>query len=329
VNPVRSIDVARKAGVSRTTVSYVLNGRTDVSIPEETRTRVLAAAEELGYRPNMAARALVMGRTGLISLWVADTTAIRHQADIIQSMHRKITSMGSDLIINRLVSNQEHDAPPENLADWHVDGILAYDIEPHFNYPKTSVPVVSFGNYYYTQGDFVGIDLKTGVVQAMHHLVSNGRRRINYLVSEWGSRPGDDRWDGYQETMLHYGLEPTYIKGRFATAAAGKAAVSEALQAGMKFDALMCFSDEMALGAYRALLDRGLKVPEDVALVGVDGLEELAYLEVPITTIVQPIDSVCRMASDFLKNRLADPKIADQQVVLPASLVVRESSDLS
>jgi LacI family transcriptional regulator len=329
VNPVRSIDVARKAGVSRTTVSYVLNGRTDVSIPEETRARVLSAAEELGYRPNMAARALVMGRTGLISLWLIDTTTIRHQADVLQAVHKKITRDGSDLIINRMVSHHEHEEPPPTIADWQVDGILAYNIQPHFTLPKTTVPLVSFGCYYYAQGDYVGVDLKAGVTQAMHHLVSSGRRTIAFVVNQWGNRAGDDRRDAYAETMAHYGLEPKFIVGTGATSLSAKQAVADALKTGMKFDALMCFSDEMALGAYRAVLDSGLKVPEDCALVGVDGLDELAYLEVPITTIVQPTDSMCRMAWDFLKNRLADPKLPEQQLVLPATLVIRESSDLS
>jgi DNA-binding LacI/PurR family transcriptional regulator len=329
VNPVRSIDVARKAGVSRTTVSYVLNGRSDVSIPDETRIRVLAAAEELGYRPNMAARALVMGRTGLISLWLIETTTIRHQADVLQAVHKRVTSEGSDLIINRLVNHHENEEPPQSIADWQCDGILAYNIHPHFLLPKTTVPLVSFGCYFYKQGDYVGVDLKAGVVQAMHHLVANGRRKIAYVVNQWGNRKGDDRRDAYTETMEHYGLEPVYIVGTGPTAAASKEAVSTALKSKVKFDALMCFSDEMALGAYRAVLDSGLKVPEDCALVGVDGLDELSYLEVPITTIVQPTDSMCRMAWDFLKNRLEDPKLADQQVILPASLVIRESSDLS
>lgn len=329
MNLVRSIDVARRAGVSRTTVSYVLNGRTDVSIPDETRARVISAAEELGYRPNMAARALVLGRTGLISLWMVESSTIRHQADVFQEMQTRISRDGSDLITNRIPSADVQTEAPRSISEWQVDGILAYNLYPHVKYPSTKLPLVSFGCYYYKNGDYVGVDLKSGVTQAMHHLIASGRRRIGYVVNEWGNHVSDDRRDAYTETMNHYGLEPNFIVAKQGTLKEGRQAVSEALKNGDTPDALMCFSDELALGAYKALLDTGRSIPDDCAIVGVDGNEELEYLEVPISTIVQPVSSMCRMAWDFLKNRLNDPELPPQQVVLPASLVIRESSDFS
>lgn len=327
MNPVRSIDVARLAGVSRTTVSYVLNGRTDVSIPEETRQRVLDAAKELQYRPNMAARSLVMGRSGLISIWLQESSSIRHQADVIQHLQPMLFASGNESLINRYSMDDDSSGNSSGTSlDWQVDGILGYNLGRGHEKVPTGIPSVSFGSYCYSEVDCVRVDLKTGVLRAMEHLIGKGRKKIAYVVNRWGEHAGDDRFDGYTEVMHSAGLEPQYIVAEIATMQKGRKAVSLAIEQGMKFDALMCFSDELAIGAYRAVLDHDWSVPSDCAIVGVDGIEETEFFEVPISTVVQPIESMCQLAWDFLRNRLSDPKLPHQQIVLPAHLLVRESS---
>lgn len=323
MSPVRSIDVARLAGVSRTTVSYVLNGRSDVSIPEETRQKVLDAAKELNYRPNLAARSLVMGRSGLVSIWFQESSSIRHQADVIQTLQPMLFSSGTESLINRFAMDK---TARGSSFDWQVDGILGYNLGKDHETIPTSIPSVSFGSYYFPNVDFVRVDLKTGVRTAMEHMIAKGRRKIAYVVNDWGNHRGDDRHDGYVETMEAAGLETQFIVTENATMAKGRLAVSHAIQQGMQFDGLMCFSDELAIGAYRALLDHDWDVPTECAIVGVDGITETEYFEVPISTVVQPIESMCHLAWDFLKNRLNDPKLPHQQITLPAHLVVRESS---
>lgn len=324
---IRSLDVAKRAGVSRTTVSYVLNGRTDVSIPEETRSRVLQAATDLGYSPNMAARALVMGRTRLISLWTIGST-IRQQADVIQSLQNRLNRDHHELIITRFSLAQDGVERPRAMSDWPVDGILSYNLNLQvMPEPPSVIPKVSMGCYFAEHGDYVAVDLKAGVVQAIRHLVSTGRRRIAYVVSRWAAHPGDTRYDGYVETMAQCGLEVQFIYGATATKRESRAAMQEKLKSGVDFDALVCYSDEMAIGAYRALVEHGLEVPADVAIVGCDGVDDLEYFEVPISTIVQPVDQMCQLAWDFLKARILEPTIAPQQVVLQANLVIRESSE--
>ena len=324
---VRSLDVAKKAGVSRTTVSYVLNGRLDVSIPEETRSRVLLAATELGYTPNMAARALVLGRTRLISFWTIGST-IRQQADVIQSIQSKLNRDHHECLISRFSVASGSVERTMSVADWPVDGVLAYNLNfsgsPE---PVSIVPKVSMGCYFSPEGDYVGIDLKAGVIQAMHHLVSTGRRKIFYITAQSAALKGDSRYDGYSESMEHYGLNSGVIKAASATKRESLVAVREWLESRPDFDALMCYSDEMAIGAYRALSEYGYEVPGDVALVGCDGLDDLEYFEVPISTIVQPVDQMCQLAWDFLKARIAEPSMPSQQIVLQASLQIRESSD--
>jgi DNA-binding LacI/PurR family transcriptional regulator len=323
MSPVRSVDVARLAGVSRTTVSYVLNGRTDVSIPDETRQRVLDAARELNYRPNLAARSLVMGRSGLVSIWLQESSSIRHQADVIQTLQPKLFTAGTESLIHRFSTD---DSSSRSNFDWQVDGILGYNLgQDHERIPVT-IPSVSFGSYHYSKVDFVRVDLKTGVKTAMEHLISSGRKKIAYLVNQWGNHVGDDRFDGYTESVQSAGLETQYIVADIATMQKGRKAVLHALERGAKFDSLMCFSDELAIGAYRALLDHNLSIPTDCAIVGVDGIEETEYFEVPISTVVQPIESMCLLAWDFLRNRLNDPKLPHQQITLPSHLVVRQSS---
>lgn len=321
---VRSVDVAKRAGVSRTTVSYVLNGRTDVSIPEETRTRVFAAAADLGYSPNMAARALVRGKTDLISLWMIGST-IRIQADVIEAMQDLLQEEQHEMIISRFAYASEDGRPPKPITDWPVDGVLAFNTGIHTP-PGMSlnVPMVSMGCYYSEAKDYVGIDLRWGTVEAVNHLVKSGRKRIGYLVNKWGAHPGDARFDGYNQVMQSAGLQPALVVVEEGTRKSGyKAIQSEDLK---QFDALFCFNDELAMGAYRGIVEAGLSVPNDIALIGCDGLEELAYVGTPISSIAQPTEEMCRLAWQFLKNRIEDPELPPQQVVLRPELKLRASS---
>lgn len=325
---VRSVDVAKLADVSRTTVSYVLNGRTDVSIPEATRKRVLEAAATLGYRPNMAARALVSGRTRLISLWMAGTT-IRLQSDVMKVLHDRLALDGHELVIKRVsaaLPGGDIKTTPLAISDWACDGILAFNIIDDDEEPKPGTPVVRLGVYVHRKGDYVGVDLHDGSCQAFHHLVSRGRRKIAYLVNRWGNREGDARRDAYFESSAHFGFEPNVLVAERATKEAARKVVSAAFVEGKRFDAIIAFSDEMAVGAYRAVLDAGRKVPDDVALIGCDGIDDLEYMDPPISSVVQPTEQMCTMAWDFMKNRLEDPGIADQQAILQANLVIRGSS---
>jgi LacI family transcriptional regulator len=158
----------------------------------------------------------------------------------------------------------------------------------------------------------------------MAHLIGSGRRRIAH-VSNVLTRGADARHDTYLDSMAEAGLKPEVIGGFEDRASARKRIREYCLEFGMP-DALFCHNDDVAMGVYRGLLDLGARVPDDVALVGCDGIEDGEYLEVPLTTIVQPIEEMCRIAFQLLERRIQDPASQLQQIDLYPQLVVRQSS---
>jgi LacI family transcriptional regulator len=324
-----SKDVARRAGVSRTTVSFVLNGRQDVSIPATTRQRVLQTAQEMGYRPNLAARALVTGMTQVVAVWMVDIHR-PHFARALQLAWQQAAQYNFEVIIGNL---ERHDDPLNHsrLAGWPVDGILAFEyperVDAYLDTPSSlSVPIVSMGAYHSRRTDFVGVDLAAGTRTALEHLLEIGCGRIAYLVQAWGNHTGDARYDAYTSLMREAGREPEYIVAPQSTRAAGRdVMLSHVKERGLP-DGLFCFNDDLAIGACRALNEIGARLPDDIAVVGCDGTEDTEFLGRSLSTIVQPLEPMCQLSWQFLKQRMEDPTLAPQQVVLQPQLVVRESS---
>jgi DNA-binding LacI/PurR family transcriptional regulator len=321
---VSSKDVARAAGVSQTTVSYVLSGRSDVSIPQSTRQRVIEAAQTIGYRPNRAARALVMGKTHLIALWTARVTS-SFCAQMVQRIQRLASSEGFEVIISGTVQGDW-----TLLAQWSVDGVLAFELPPEMisfkeKVSTSGIPFVSFGAYHTEGSDYVGVDLYSGTVQAVEHLYQVGCRRIVHLTSKPGL-VGEARSEAYASKAGSYGIPVKYIATQDDTSVSGYDAVSNYLLSNPCPDGLFCRNDEIAIGACRALKDAGLRIPDDVAVVGCDGIEIARFVEPPLTTIEQPIDELCELTWTYLQNRMRDRSCLPQQTILKPNLIVRASS---
>jgi LacI family transcriptional regulator len=325
-------DVARAAGVSGWTVSNVLNGSSLASIREETRVRVLAAAEEIGYRPNNTARALVTGRFSSIAFWMCFDYS-QHRAHVLHRMKQQMAGSGFEIIIRDI--EQELNTAPNTSRSFHlpVDGIIVLDTDtagPAFSRlnPSASIPFVSMGGYWTEERDCVGVDLYAGTVEAITHLIESGRRNIVYITPQPNKNwPADTRMAAYEKTMREAGLETRFIWLPDLSLASVRKASSEYLRdTANKPDALFCHNDDVALGAYRAICDVGATVGHDIALVGCDGIEECDYLACPITTISQPIDEMCALAWEFLARRIEEPDCPLQQRILKPKLVVRAST---
>ncbi|HEX5324603.1 MAG TPA: LacI family DNA-binding transcriptional regulator [Capsulimonadaceae bacterium] len=332
-------EVAQYAGVSGATVSRVLSNRPDVQISRDARARVLKAAKHLGYRPNGIARALVTGRTDTVALWIAELHA--YHAEIVRHIQRMLGDDRFEMVICDVTRYQttiadfaRHDESehyPIRMSSLPVDGILAVDRPDRVRnlllaHTKLRTPFVSLGSYQLDTVDYVAVDLRPGTVAAIKHLIESGCRRIAYVVWQDTNHPGDPRRDAYVETMQAAGLAPEYLLFTGNTRHSVREELPHYMNAGSPPDALFCFNDDMAIGAYKALHNLGLRVPDDILLVGCDGLSETEYLERPISTIVQPLEEMCRTAWRFLKNRIADPDAPLQQLILQPELVVRESS---
>jgi LacI family transcriptional regulator len=327
---VNSVDVARLAGVSRATVSYVLNQRQDQTIREETRRRVLDAVQTLGYSPHLAARTLKTGKTGMIELWVPSTyhSVFNHVAEQITQLAQE--SGQHVIVVHIRAETRESLASAGLLSGRNMDAVLAFDARDLINDildadPHTP-PIISLGPAYSSRTDHVGVDLHKGVLQAVRHLCLSGCRRIASAGLQTRLTAGDPRYDAYTHAIQGAGLSPEFIPLEQCDYEHGYRAVREYFDSANHPDALFCWNDETAIGANRALAELGLHVPEDVALMGVDGTRETAYVVPPISTVAQPFAGMCHLAWSFLQRRLQEPDLPLQGAVLPMSLEVRAST---
>lgn len=320
-------DVARRANVSGWTVSQVLNARSEFPISEDARARVLAAAQELAYRPNHMARALVTGNMGLVSLWIGRMAP--YYWLVAKCLQRQISRHGLPMLITEMDGRTEE----VSQLSWSVDGIIVVDYPEYFRafleaHPRLTVPFISIGDYYLEDHDYVGVDLRSGAREAMEHLFSIGCRRVIFVQERKQENEPEQVWearfDVYTAHMRQAGLTPEYLS--VPTRAAARQSIQTWIARNGVPDAIFCHNNDLALGVYRGLCDLGICVPGEVALVGCDGIEDTEYLERPLTTIVQPVERMCALAWEYLSRRITDPTIPARQIVLRPELAIRAST---
>jgi LacI family transcriptional regulator len=324
--------VAKEAGVSSATVSRVLSGAS-VRISPETRTRVQSIADNLGYAPNRAARALVTGYTQTLALWAVNLRS-PFSAQVIYHVNQEILRHQYDLMVAAAYTQGNSALNTSHLLSWPIDGILALDL-PRAPIPGLEhsllggKPFLNMGGYVSERSDYVHVDFQGEVEDAVRHLNHVGCRRIAYLVPDWFEwyRDGKDaRLYGYEAVMAEAGKRTEFILTSDERRQSVAAPLKEYVERHGCPDGLFCFNDDMAIGAYRALRDLGLRIPDDIALVGCDGIEETRYFDPRITTIVQPLEQMCMIAWAFLERRIRNNDIPLQQITIQPRLEIRESS---
>lgn len=326
-------DVARRANISGATVSRVLSGRPDHAISPHTRAKVLAAAKELGYIPNSAARALTNGKTGIVGFWVSLEYS-RYRARVLD--HMRTLLRGTDVAMAVSDVDEEYNFLHtfDRALRVPVDGIIAFDnsasVEEFtrgFERLAPSLPFVSMGAYWSELKSYVAVDLRQGADDAMRHLLHLGRKKIAY-VAPWTSELLDSghRFEAYQSAMTQTGLATRTVAIETVSFQHVKVAMDELVRTKSVPEALLCMNDETAIWSAQVLAGHGVIIGQDVAIVGFDGIEETAACPVPITTVRQPIEEMCREAWRFLQIQMADSSAPPQQVVLVPTLVIREST---
>lgn len=325
--------VARRAGVSRATVSRVVNGSTTVAAPIQEAIR--QAVRELGYVPNQAARSLVTQRTDSIAL-VLPETANRVFSDdqffpgIIFGVSQELNAADKQLVLLMTGSPALHERVERYAVAGHVDGVMFASIHGADPLPaalaRRGIPVVCSGRPLVAPDvpvPYVDVDHVGGVAAAVRHLLSLGRRRIATIAGPQDMVAGIDRLAGYRSGLPDGELRSGVAVGDF-TRESGAAAMRRLLDEDPGLDAVFVASDLMAHGALRTLREAGRRVPEDVAVVGFDDIEMAGYTDPPLTTVRQPIVEIGRtMARQML--RLIDGEAVDS-VVLPTDLVIRKSA---
>ncbi|MFE9192572.1 LacI family DNA-binding transcriptional regulator [Micromonospora sp. NPDC007208] len=324
--------VAARAGVSRATVSRVVNGSTTVAEP--IREAVTRAVAELGYVPNLAARSLVTQRTDSIAL-VMPEAATRVFSDdqvfpgIIRGVSQELEAADKQLVLMLAGSPAGHARVERYTTGRHVDGVLFASLHGADPLPGTlarlGIPVVVSGR---PLGDvpvpYVDVDHVGGVTAAVRHMIDSGRRRIATIAGPQDMVAGIERLSGYRSTVADAGLPELIAIGDF-TRESGSAAMRRLLTEHPDLDGVFAASDLMAHAALRTLREAGRRVPDDVAVVGFDDIETAAYTEPPLTTVRQPIVELGRRMTRQLL-RLAAGEAIEQAVMLPTELIRRASA---
>jgi LacI family transcriptional regulator len=214
-----------------------------------------------------------------------------------------------------------------------VDGIFIVDASKALQaelkaLAAKSVPLVSLGTYSSLETDNVQIDMEAGTLEAMRHLIGSGFRRIAHATFVRRNIAGESRRIAYSKAMREAGLKPEYIHYPLSEQQrpVARHLIQDYIREHGRPEAIFCHSDDVALGIYRGLCDAGIRVPDDIALVGCDGIQDTEYLECPLTTLVQPVPEMCSAAWQFMQNRLADPSIPLQHSMLIPRLAIRDSS---
>jgi len=336
--------VAAHAGVSRATVSRVVNG--GAGVREAVRERVRASVAALGYVPNSAARSLVTRRTGAVAVVIAEPeTRVFSDpffAQQLRGISRELSAYDMQLLLLLLEGRADYGRVGRYLAGGHVDGALMFSLHRDDPLPSmataSGVPTVFGGRPGWAGAEddpellYVDTDNHGGARQAVTHLLERGRRRIAVITGPLDQTSAQDRLDGYRDALGVAEADPALVAHGDFTAEGGERAMAELLDRSPDLDAVFAGSDLMASGALRTLRARGRRVPADVAVVGYDDLAPAAWADPPLTTVRQDVQEMGRMMAGLLLRRLglgangSAPGEPLAPVVTPARLVVRDST---
>ncbi|RCG23392.1 beta-glucosidase [Sphaerisporangium album] len=341
-------EVAARAGVSRSTVSRVINGQGTVS--GEVRETVMHAVDELGYVPNSAARSLVTRRTDTIALVVPGTQATGEDplfSSVVRAAAHALEEAGKQVTLMLAGSPAGRRRVEQYVSAGHVDGVVLVSNRAADHLPgvlsRTDTPVVSLGRpagsaaLPYAAGSaalpyakpaggalsYVDADNAGGAAAAVDHLLARGRRRIAMICGPVDSVAAQDRLQGYRDALRRDDRRSILAVGDYSRVS-GMEAMRQLLEDDPALDAVFAAGDLMAMGALTVLHESGRRVPDDVAVVGFGDIEAARYAMPPLTTVHAPASDQAVAAVRLLLRQIdAGPA---SSVILPTELVVRRSS---
>ncbi|HEY4090408.1 MAG TPA: LacI family DNA-binding transcriptional regulator [Luteibacter sp.] len=320
-------EIAAIANVSVATVSRALQRPEIVS--EETRRRIHEVVKRLGYTPNALARNLRTARTRLIVALVPDISN-PFFSEVIRGIEQVAYETGYSVLLGETQSDLVREqAYADMVAARQADGIVTmFHRIPNIPF-EGRLPVVNACEYVKDSAiSSVYIDNVAAATNAVNYLVTLGHREIAFIAGPASSPICVDREQGYHLALERAGLtfNPALTAVGDFSIEAGERAIELFLSQGHPFSAVFCSNDEMAIGAMRALISRGLRVPEDVSIVGFDDIRFSRYTSPSLTTVAQPKNALGREAMTMLIELLNDPEVPPRKRVLSAELVVRGST---
>jgi LacI family transcriptional regulator len=334
---VTSQQVARHAGVSRTTVSFILNDVPGVKFPQETRDRVLQAAQALGYVPNEAARTLASGKTYTVGLVLGQTEHLRVDAfisQVIYGLNQVCNQQGFRLLIESADDIGQTATYQSLVHSKKMDGLVAInshiDDQQLYELIDGGFPVVLVGSVRHPKE--YSIVHKNKSRQAVEHLISLGHQRIAHItlapLSDHAVSFG--RLQSYYRTLEKAGLRSDdLVRYGNYSADSGFAAMKDLLREKPYPTAVFVGNDTVAIGVMAAIREKGLRIPNDIAVVGYDDIPIAAYTSPPLTTVRVPAVEPGRIAGEMVIALIQGIEPPERQVKLESELIVRESCGAS
>lgn len=325
-------DVARFAGVSTSTVSHVINK--DRFVSEAIRQKVEAAIEMLNYAPSALARSLKLSQTHTIGMLIT-ASSNPFYSELVRGVERSCFERGYSLVLCHTDGDEQRmNRNLETLLQKRVDGLLMLFTETHQpsaelirRYPSIPIVMMDWAPYD-GLSDLIQDNSLLGGELATRYLIDKGYTQIACIVGPMDKTPSRQRLEGFRKAMCEAGLKiPAYyeIVGNFEFSG-GFDAMCQLLALAAPPEAVFIGNDAMAIGAYQAVHQAGMRIPDDIALVGYDDIELARYMTPPLTTIHQPKDELGELAVDVLIQRMARPELQQQKLQLTPELIIRGSS---
>ena len=324
-------DIAQVAGVSAMTVSKALNGKPGVS--EDRRREICDIAERMNYAPNLIAKSLRVDETKTIGVVLSDTSEM-----VISKVLRGIQDGATNHGYSIIIANTDHQPERElqsirTLLSKQIDGLIL--VAPTLYTNEHIAFLKSFGIPFiflmrkndHSEIDTVINDNYLGGYQSIAHLVSEGCRSFQ-ILSLSNSQSSQEREKGYRQAFSDFKIpaSPNQFHAVTPFVEAGYNAAKQLLAQGVRFDALVCGCDTVAIGAMDALLEAGVKIPSSVRLIGYDGIDLARYLRIPLSTMAQPLYAIGLNGIEILLDRIHFPQMPVRKLVLKSELVVRQST---
>jgi LacI family transcriptional regulator len=323
-------EVARRAGVSYQTVSRVINNRPEVS--EATRALVQRAIAELDYHPNAQAVGLSRNRTDIVGV-ITESVESRFFARIVNSIGVELQRQGRFM----LLASTDVTTQPAMIdllqRSRRIDGMiiilpLEASLEQAQQLARSRLPLVLVDLQYEIDANYIAVNNFQGAYSATEHLIKLGHRRIGIICGRRDLPVGEIRLDGYRAALRYYGLpyDPELVMPGDFTHRAGEAGAAHLLGLAHGPTAIFACDDDMAFGAMRECRRHGLRVPEDISVIGFDDIPEASHSYPPLTTIRQPLQEMGRIAAEYVCRSIDGAEQGRLQLTMATDLIVRHST---
>ncbi len=328
-------DIAREAGVSRATVSGVLNNNPNVAA--KTKERIQAIIEKHGYRPNAMARALALQSTGMIGLIVKDISNPLY-SKIALGVEEICDDAGYSVVMGNTHKDWEREVEFANLLkNRRVDGLIIFPLQKNTDLhhiqelEAAHLPFVLLADLPGVDADLVRADDESGAFEAAEHLIQQGCKKLAYISGPKEFFASDRRLNGFKKALKKHHIEfneACVFQSGWRMEDGYNTGLRMVQNTSVQPDGIFCYNDPVAIGLMRALIEHGRRIPQDVAVVGFDDDDISAFVQPGLTTVAQPAQEIGRLATQQLLERIQakENEGTPERIYLKTNLIVRGSS---